>query len=157
MGVFHIFKVVLMVPSHATHHILCITCFLGHLIERQLHGSLQTNLKECNFVKYLYIPEMRNLQFPPITENWMTLLLYIFKIWTIIGIYEYYNKGNFLFFVFLLKSRHCVKYTRIRVFTDPCSPVYGSVKNPYSPIFYAVGNQKSPVSRIGALRTLSNT
>ena len=35
---------------------------------------------------------------------------------------------------------HYIKYARIRVFTDPYSPVYGRIRaseNPYSRIFYA--------------------
>ena len=131
MGVFHIFKVVLMVPSHATHHILCITCFLGHLIERQLHGSLQTNLKECNFVKYLY-------SFHLLQKNWNSgwCYHYIYSKYTpLLASMNTKTNGNFLFFVFLLKSRYCIKYTRIRVFTDPYFPVYESVKTRILPYF----------------------
>ena len=114
-----------------SHVILCITWFLGHSIERQLHESLQTNLKECNFVKYLYSSHL-------LQKNWNSGWCYhcIYSKYTpLLASMNTKTNGNFLFFVFLLKSRHCIKYTRIRVFTDPYFLVYESVKTRILPYF----------------------
>ena len=35
------------------------------------------------------------------------------------------SKFNTIFLKVRFKPRHCIKYARIRVFTDPYSPVYG--------------------------------
>ena len=64
---------------------------------------------------------------------------------TILSINE--NKVSCLMNV--MYNIHCIKCARIRVFTDPHSPVlslYGRARvseNPYSHIFYAVGKENS--------------